>query len=702
MSHRRNTRSGSLAVLLIVVIIAGALGVIAVYNPNLLKLTSVPYNLATNPGYPISGSTTVHYDVRDYADKYTSPRSMQTEVINMNNCIDNSGYGFCSLYGVPSGTLYIPMGMEDGEYLLCYGFLGACSGAELTYNVKTPSGVSSGCDPSATQQCSDARGFDFTGTTIGQSGGYLLTSNAPAGDPTCSNFAAQSGDSKNTASNLCWAIDYAIIQAAQQNNPAGCPVNTAFTCVFTLKSTQVLSTSAALSYLTSPTPNGPGFNSTYANAIIAGCQSNPSATGCPITKSQTIQWYLYRTITSLQFQLTAPTVSVQCNVIAGSCTGTNCFGCSGSSDQEVTGWIQNHVVPSLNQIGLLGSTQITFGLSVSGFVPAFSSACVAGIAQSCWWGIAGAWLGGQGIQTAGCSGTYCGPSNFVQGSHTQLALFQDPGLTMPATLSAAEVLQVSQQTNQTVQSVTQQNTYSSVYSSINTANLGVQYSYNGNGCTSRSVSNCIISPTPIVINVPLIYDIIGSETSFFYQYPAVPPSGGSNAGVITGNVVDGGSKNLFGQFSPIIGACVALGGPCSGINQIQSPTDQNGKFTLNNVVPGTYSVFITANGYIPVAVTQVNVAIGTATNLGTVAMTSTNPAGQICIWQPSYSPFPPYQQTFPGICFPTWVVWAVGIGAGVILVIAILAFSPFGGALLAGAGRGAGNFVGQARGGRRR
>jgi hypothetical protein len=654
-----------------------------------LRLATVNYNLPTNPGFdPSSGSTYVHYLVKDYADKLTTGATGQSELLKLNGCSDPAAYGFCQLYGVPQGTYYAPLGMEDSNYHPCYGFLGSCSGSSLIWSVVTPSALSSGCSNYGTGTCTDSRGFDLTGTVIGQPGGYLLTSAAPAGDPTCTNYAGGTGDKNNQPSGSCWTADYSIIQAAQSSNPTGCPAgNTGYTCVFRLKSSQVLSSSAALAYLTTPAPAGPGYNSTYAQTVVSYCQNNPLATGCPIVKTTTLNWYLYRTITSLQLDVNAPTVQVQCTVVQGSCTNTHCFGCSASIDSEIRGWVQNHVLPQLNNIGLLTSTEIDFAVSVGGFVPAFSSDCVAGVATSCWWGIAAVFIGGQGIQTAGCSGTYCGSANIVQQQHTQLALYQDAGLTVSAQTSAGAILQLSQTTNQTVQSITQANTYSTVYTGINTNNLGIRYTYAGDAnCNSDNVGNCINSPIPIVINVPLIYDIVGSETSYFYQYPAVPPSGGQSSGSITGTVVDASNKNLLGQYAPLVGACVAVGGPCSGYaGQIQSPTDQNGKFTLANIPAGTYSIYATAGGYNPIILTGILVSIG-ATTSANIAMTPTTPPGQICIIPPIPNPIPYQPPLFGGWCIPSWVI-PVGIGVAVLGLGAVVFLTPAGQALgFSGAG----------------
>jgi len=675
------TRGALLLVVLLLVVMLGLAGNAVIMGR--LSLATVNYGLPTNPGYnPGAGQTIVHYLVRDRSDKYTQGGTGQAQTLNINGCSETPSYGFCSLYGIPSGTLYIPLGMEDSQFLACYGFGGACTGAELLWNVKTPA-VSVGCDPGfdPISSCTDARGFDFTGTVIGNYGGYLLTSAAPSGDPTCTNYSGKTGDSSNQNPTSCWTADYSIIQAAQSANPTSCPPgSTGYTCAFTITSRQALSGTDALAYLTTPQPSGPGYNSTYAQSLIDYCVAHATYTGCPITKTTSEKWYLYRTITSLQFQLNAPQVQVQCVVVAGSCTDTQCLLCDGPAvTNQLRGYIQNHVLPELNQIGVLTSTQISFALSVNQFVPAFSGDCVTGIANSCWWGIAGAWIGGQGIQTAGCSGTYCGPSNIVQQEHAQLALYQDPGLTTPAPVSAGVILDISHTTNQTVAQVTESSVYPTIYTAINTANLGVHYTYSGDAnCDANHSNNCINSPAPFVINLPLIYDVLGSETSYFYQYPAIPPSGGSNSGSITGTVVDSSNKNLFtGQFAPIAGACIGVGGPCSGYaGQIQSQTDQNGKYTLSNLAAGTYAIYANAGGYYPVIITGVQVNIGAVTQVP-ISMSPTVPPGQLCLIPPIPNPVPYQPPLFGGFCLPTWIVVSVFAISGLGLA-AIIVASPLG------------------------
>src|SRR2546430_15590928 len=65
-----------------------------------------------------------------------------------------------------------------------------------------------------------------------------------------------------------------------------------------------------------------------------------------------------------------------------------------------------------------------------------------------------------------------------------------------------------------------------------------------------------------------------------------------------------------------------------------------------------------------------------------------NPPGVSCLIQPTPNPIP-FQGPIPGIaCMPNWVWYTLGAAVFGIIVVAVLAWSPFGGALVSGAGRG--------------
>src|SRR6266516_3270145 len=58
----------------------------------------------------------------------------------------------------------------------------------------------------------------------------------------------------------------------------------------------------------------------------------------------------------------------------------------------------------INTVALLTSTRISFGLNVAG-LGGLSCSEQDLSSGDCWYGIVGAWIGGQGIQTAGCTGS---------------------------------------------------------------------------------------------------------------------------------------------------------------------------------------------------------------------------------------------------------------------------------------------------------
>jgi hypothetical protein len=362
-------------------------------------------------------------------------------------------------------------------------------------------------------------------------------------------------------------------------------------------------------------------------------------------------------VTSLQLQITPPPVTVQCEVVNGKNCLASCYLLICTDTNADLQWaVQNQFIPELNTLGLLSNSRIGFGISIGQWVPQTANS---------WFGITGVWIGGQGIQTAGCSGNYCGAADFVQQAHSQLPLYIDPGLSQSALTPAADIINIAAATNATIQAVQQSNTYGTVYTYMDTKTLGVQYAYGGNAnCTVGNLAGCIIDPNPIVVNIPIVFDIFGSYTSYFYQYPGVPPNGGSSSGTVNGRVIDATSRNLLGHYSPIAGACVATNSPCTGYSgQAQSPTDQNGKYALNNLAPATYVLYASAGGFNTQVVPGVTVTAGQTTNLD-FALTPVNPPGQFCLVPPIPNPIPYQPPLYGGLCTPRWVITSAVVLAG--------------------------------------
>jgi hypothetical protein len=654
-SGKRGAETSLIPILLIILII-GSVGTLFVYFPNTLPfaVTAYPTNPFFNPG-------------AGYLDfKYSIPIfGASTSTITINTC-GTPSTAFAQLlcpsnvplYKVSAGTLYAPIGVAAQKYHECAwggGLFGCGQVSELYWYLKLPTTISDLCLGTGFSggTCTDTRGFDLIGTIAGASGGILLTSAAPAGDPTCTNYSGSSPDPNNEPSSSCWLADYSLVQQAQAINP---PCATGVTACLNYTTTETLNDADARAYLLSQ-----GYNSTEIDSILAQG---------PVEKNNVQTWYIYRLITAVQLQITPPDVDVQCKLIQGACNPTCplfsiCTGPSPTDDlrSAVTG----SFLPSINSVARLTNARISFGVSVTGFAPS---------SVHDWFGIAGMWIGGQGVQTAGCTGS--NSCAFVQSSHTQMALFQDEALTMPASIpSAGDILDLALVTNQTVQSVQQQNTYSTVYTYIDATSLGVQYTYAGDSsCTPSTISVCINVPVPIRVNVPLLYDVIGSYTSFWYQYPGIPPPGGSNSGSIGGRVYDAGSKNLFGSYSGILGACVGVNGPCSGLpEQFQAVTGQGGAYSIPELPEGVYNLYANANGFNTFLVPGIQVSIGSRSTID-FYLTSVIPPGQICIIPPI--PGLPFQPPlFGGLCFPSvWLVYAGIAGGGILL--GLIALSPAG------------------------
>lgn len=697
MRHRGAFQFGrTVGILLLTLILVTSLN--AYFNLHILPISTIGGGgLSTNPGYPYTGSSVVKYNVQGDA----GAGNVNSETIDLKVCNDPtvtgpqkdpSGLGFCSLYNVPSGNLYVPFGVVGSNFNERSCLFGICSTDFYWYATDPPNapGSCSGVPKLQGTTCTDVRGIDLVATTAGTP--ILLNSATPAGDPTCTT----AGGSTQAAGNGCWSTDYQTLTSYWAGHP-GQPCNVGVTACLNFNTSSNMTVVAALAAVNSwcNTKTCNASNSTQVRAAIG---PNYGCTTCTsdVVQTSNQNWYLYRMISDVQLQIVPPTVSVQCNPGATACPSGSCaIGCPNNGD--LTNWVQNTLLPEINKMNLLTSTQINFGISVSGFAPVFAPACNSGSYANCFFGITGAWIGGQGLQYTGCpNSAYC---TMVQNQHTQLGLFLDPALTQSAAVpTSADDIQLARFSNTTVASAVQNtiSQFSTVYTSITTQSLGVQYTYNNN-CSYQNLGQCINAPTSnLYVNAPLLFDVIGSYTSYFYQYPGVPPPGGGNGGQIIGHVCDSNkpllpgncTANGVGGLNSVPTACVGVNGQCSGYSgQFMAPVGADGSYALgsgNQIPPGTYAITATASGYYPLTFTGVKIQTGQTTTLD-FALNSLTPPGQTCIIPPIPNPPPIPGNAYGGFCIPSWVIPAVIILAGLGLVAAIV-ISPAGATLIGGLG----------------
>jgi len=632
----------------------------SVHNTSAERLPAETTTFPTNPFYnPSYGYSNFHYNMRGASGTDQVPIAVYSDTPS-GNLICGESCPVNTLYNAGRGTVYIPIGLASGTtaYSDCVSLICGINLANWSY--KLPFGIPDYCSGQPTNlpgldnssRCYDVRGFELQGGVTGASGGILLTSANPAGDPTCTNYNGGAPDKGNVPSNSCWAADYAVVQAAQAVNP---PCITGVTAC--ISSSSVTATS----------------NTTVVNPNINGKQYDGTLVklGTQITQKT---WYIYREITSLAIQIVPSTITPACTKtntgVANVCTGSNANVCGALAICKCD------AMPSLigalptfqreiNSVSLLTNTRISFGLNVVGFggLTCSQEDLSSG---NCWYGIVGAWVGGQGVQTAGCTGSNSCSFGVTGQPHAQLPIFQDAKLTQPATIPPVDKLvNLAQITNQTMSTVIAANTYSQVFTYVDTQNLGVQYASTPISCAMSSLSQCFNTPPPLIVNVPIVYDIIGSQSlaTWLYKYPGIPPNGGTTSGFISGQVIDASSKNLIGQYSPLGGACIAVGGPCSGQpTQIQQSTDTNGRFTLTNIPPGTYAIWATYPGYFNIFSTSVIVSVGATTNVN-FAMSPVAPPGLLCLIPPIANPLPFQPPMYSGLCIPAWTLW---VGSGVV------------------------------------
>src|SRR2546428_10132277 len=415
--------SAGLPLLLVAVVILSSISTIRGNSPQVVSAKieepTFPTSPFYNPGPCASCTTSFQYIANGHS-------GIQTQSASIGSC-----GGLCNgLFLVSAGTLYDPVGMV-GEAVAYNDCLGIICGINLaTWSLKLPSGIPDACAPNISSasgitasSCADVRGFDLSGTVTGALGGILLTSATPVGDPTCTKFLGATPDKGNIPANACWTTDYQIVQAGQSVNPSCIEGVTA--CI-----TSSSITSKSNTTVINPIVNGKQYNGTFVQI------------GTQVTQQT---WYIYREITSLALQIVPPAIVPLCvKTNSGSVNVCNndvsvCgFFAIGKCDpmRTLTSSLPG-LVSDINKASILTSTRISFGLNSVGFggLTCSQSDLVSG---NCWYGIVGVWIGGQGIQPSACTGR--NTCNFVQGIHTQLPIFQDPGLTRPATVQTADQL----------------------------------------------------------------------------------------------------------------------------------------------------------------------------------------------------------------------------------------------------------------------
>jgi len=635
----------------------GTSGTITIRHTPAVQFLTMMTTFPTNPFYnPTYGYSNFHYTMRGMSGTDQVPIAVYSNTAS-GNLICGKSCPDRTLYNAAQGTLYIPIGLAS-DYVAYNDCISAICGINLAnWSYKLPMGIPDYCSGQPTNllgldnsnRCYDVRGFDVQGGVTGANGGILLTSANPAGDPTCTNYNGGAPDKGNVPSNSCWAADYAVVQAAQAVNPP---------CV-----------SGVTACISSSSVTGTR-NTTIVNPIINGKQYNGTFVQIGTQTTQKT-WYIYREITSLAVQIVPPTITIVCTKtnsgVANVCTGSNTNACGlfavGKCDPMPS---LISALPTfqkeINTASLFTNTRISFGLNVVGFggLTCSQEDLSSG---NCWYGIVGAWIGGQGVQTAGCTGSNSCSFGVTGQPHAQLPIFQDVQLMQPAAVPPVDQLvNLAQLTNKTMSTVIAANTHSQVFTYVDTQNLGVQYAATPTSCTMNSLNQCFNTPPPLIVNIPIVYDIIGSQSlaTWLYKYPGIPPNGGTTSGFISGRVIDASNRNLIGQYSPLTGACIGVGGPCSGQPiQIQQSTDTDGRFTFGNIPPGTYTIWATYPGYYNVFRTNVIVSVG-ATSIIDFAMSPVSAPGLLCLIPPIANPIPFQPPMFSGLCIPAWTLWAGG------------------------------------------
>lgn len=399
---------------------------------------------------------------------------------------------------------------------------------------------------------------------------------------------------------------------------------------------------------------------------------NSTGTYVPLTIAT---WYVYREILSVHLQ-TDPSISVTCLLYLGSCTTSQyavclwLLGCYGDRDSALRAGIGN-ALNIINANAQLTGTKIALQLNIpAGFINANTNK---------YW-IAGAWVGGAGPISSTAT---CGPPatcKIVQTSHSSLGIYSDPSLVTGITPVFSQFPNISQYNSTQLANLLPATSAPTVYTSFDIASFGAGFTLNPTcSVTNLQTTNCFTTSS-VSIDVPIVYDILGSYTTFGVQYTPPVPTGKTTADVYI-QVVDGSSilcnklPGLYSSCAPIAGASVNLGGPPSttGCSTCVS-TDSTGTAAYTGLAaPATYVFYVSFAGYSPGSV-SVGVTVGSITRVQ-LAINPAAGAGNICILPAIPNPVPGQAPVFPGLCQPWWlIILELGlVGAIVIVAIVVLA-----------------------------
>jgi len=436
----------------------------------------------------------------------------------------------------------------------------------------------------------------------------------------------------------------------------------------------------------------PAGNSTIAPPICqqGGCYQIPNTytaykTNATGTYKATVSaaYWVYRFIFSVTIIVNVSTssVSVSCDTsfpnnqcpsnslcLPGSLFGLGCTDPSGFLTSNL-----NNFVVTANANAHLTSSQISLQLNTP--LNAITS-------NQDWYGIYGAWIGGQGPQNSGSCTTGTSCSTGI-GAHSVLGIYKDPNLSMGAyptnTTQWTSFLPSYGLSN--LQAVLPQNLHNTVYLSIPLYDYGATFAVSSS-CNANTLNSCFTASPSITTTIPIVYDVMGSKTPFFGSLQWIQTQTNCFCQTVYGRTLDGNSPfGLFGFYNPLPGALACVGTCPTTASQSQaSLTNSTGWFVLYNIAlptggSQTVNIYIQDFGYNNIQVQPSVSPAGGPVNIGTYVMQPTA-ANQICLLPPVPNPVPGQPPLFAGVCLPTWEVVAIFIFAFGLIALTIFLVVP--------------------------
>jgi hypothetical protein len=303
-----------------------------------------------------------------------------------------------------------------------------------------------------------------------------------------------------------------------------------------------------------------------------------------------------------------------------------------------------------------------------------------------WFLYYGAWIGGQGPQGAG----NCGSANYPActlgvGAHASLGVYKDPQLTQgsfPTNTSASFPQYLQSLSLQQLEDLVPSVATNPVFISVPIQDFGNSFSLSSS-CSAGNLPNCFSSTNGVTLTIPIIYDMIGLQTTAPGSYQWVNTQVSCYCQDVFGKIEDGASPfSIFGLYNGLASAQVSVGSQSATVGSgLSTFTDSSGNFYIAKVpitTGGAETVTLYVTDGSSYNVLQIAVALQVNSppkDIGTFVLQPVS-TGQVCLINPSANPVPGLPP-IPGIgCIPTWEAFLIFVIVGGLLFFLVYLVVP--------------------------